>query len=478
MRMQSALAVLLIATTAHAGEVKASREKRFDRDVLVLDNGLVRIAVTPEIGGRVLEFVQVNTKNNAAKVRPDSIHRKPTDAWVGADYGGFSDVPTAGWPGAMWGVTYEASFQPGAVPGSQSVLVKGEADGTRVERTMTLTPDSTALDVHVRQTNLKTVEQKMLVRIHCEMGAGELPDENDSIYWQSPKGPRSLRYIYGAEYKRFEWMDVADGWVAGIDAASASGFVRLFEPANEPQRVFYWCGYNEDPEHFGVSGAFFALDRFGKEQVVAAGATIEQRERMFLISGVRRADFVSEGALGAFELDRTRYGSADTVTATVTLVGAEAIGKHEATMRLMQDARELLIRSVTIPGASAGKASVSTVDLPLPELPDGSFSVHLSVTSEDGKAIGSAMRTFEVSQDLVNRARGAVQAYADQANKFAAVVKERTDKPLWIDAELRVANLRREQLQLLLEQSEYESAIAAASRATTEIDACLVRLSK
>ena len=476
MAIGSVLAMTAASTMAQ--EVTASRSTLYDRPVHVLDNGLVRLSVTPEIGGRVLEFALVSTGSNVAKVRLDNFHRKPTDAWVGADYGGFSDAATAGWPGPMWGVMYDVSVAD-ASDGGKSLVLVGEADGVRVRRTMTLRPSSTLLDIAIEQTNTAPEPRNMIVRLHCEQGAGPLPDEEDFIYWRSAaKGLQSIRYIYGAEYERFAWLDVTDGWVAGIDRRAAEGFVRLFEPRDQPQRVFYWCGYNEDPTNLGLSGAFFGLDRFGKEQPVAPGASLSAREQMFLVRGIRRADFTSGTIVGALEIDRDRYGAADDqLSARVVLAGAESIGEHAAELRVLQGAKELLKQNGPIPASAAGQAAAFAHAWPLPNLADGSYTVEATVRTTDGQVIGRAARQFEVIGELVRAAQQAVRQYSEMAKALESAAPS-SDRPLWLATELKVAQLRTGQLAELMQQGDYEQAIADSKHAIAEIEASLNRLGK
>lgn len=469
---------MTMATMAGGGEVRVSESVLSGRPVISLDNGLVRLSVTPQIGGRVMEFVHLATASNAARIRADNIHRQPDDAWVGADYGGFSDAATTGWPGPMWGVTYDAKVVDGQAPGSKSIVVTGEAGGMRIERTMTLAPDSTLMDIHIRQTNTSDAPQRMIVRLHCEQGAGPLADEEDFIYWMGPEGLSSIRYIYGAEYARFAWLEVQQGWVAAIDRQAAEGFVRLF-PDGDTQRVFYWSGYNESPAQLGLGGAFFGLDRFGPEQTVAPGASTEAREQMFLVRGIDRADFVTGTTAGALEFDRARYGSGDTVHAQLRLAGATAIDAHVVELQLCAGDQVLLTQEAEIAPAGAGEAATCAVLLKLPDLPDDAYTVQAIVRpAGGGEPIGTASRDFEVIEQLVRKARAAQEAMLASMTQFEQQAGGVEAPPLWLRTELKVLALRRAQVGQLLEQGDYEQALALAQQVHADVQSLHDRLAK
>ena len=207
--MKTAFVGILLGTatllSSLAGEVVAKTGKSHDREVTILENGFVRLSVTPGIGGRVLEFVNLKTGHGMAKVRLDNIAKKPDDNWTGADYGGFTDVPVlgVGWPGDFWGLTYELKVVDGK-DGAKAVVANAKAGQIGIERTMTLFPDSTMLRIETRQTNIGNAPQKMRVRFHCEMAVGERADDNDDVFYASPDGVKVMDYVVGAEYARME----------------------------------------------------------------------------------------------------------------------------------------------------------------------------------------------------------------------------------------------------------------------------------
>ena len=141
------LGALLVAgttLTALSAEVTSKNGTLHGREVFTLENGFVRLSVTPEIGGRVLEFVNLKTGHGSAKVRADNIAKKPDDNWAGADYGGCTDAPVLGlgWPGDFWKLTYALAFEDGK-DGSKTIVAKGKSQDIEIERRMTLFPDST-----------------------------------------------------------------------------------------------------------------------------------------------------------------------------------------------------------------------------------------------------------------------------------------------------------------------------------------------
>jgi hypothetical protein len=452
---------------AVAGEVNVSSGERFGRPVRILDNGLIRLAVTPQIGGRVLELSNLATGNNVAKVSEVYIHKSPDDEWQGAEYGGFTDAATSGWPGPFWGVTYDLEVVE-ADDGAKAIVVTGKASGLRVQRTMTVHPDSTLLTVKTVQENISDKPRVSNIRLHCEMIAGTRGDNAERVFYASPEGVQHKKHTVGMEVTRFWWLDVAGGWFSLVDSVEAEGILRRLYPADAEHRVFYWLSYHEHPRQLGEEGAFLGLDWFGEEQQLKPGESMSATEEMFLFSGLKRTDFAHDHLAGALSFDKDRYGSTDTVQATVSLAGAQAIDGFEATVQAYDKDRMLAEASATGGKARAGQASSASVELPLKDLADGTYIVQARVRDRQGNLIGQAKREITVIGQLVRRVRSAQQAFAEKLASLRRRAESGDD--LAVRTELDVLELRRRELAELMGAGRYEKFLQLHRRADFEAD--------
>jgi len=259
-----ALAALFGVLSASIGlaaqPIKVREEMLYDRPVKTLDNGLVRVSVTPEIGGRVLVFRLNDGDRRTLHIARHNIRRKPGERWRGAEYGGLCDVATLDWPGPFWGVGYKiAETQAGGVA---ALRLSAQASEIGIEREVMLLPNSTICRIGVKQTNLARVPKSMVIRIHGEFALGECADNHDVILFNGPKGLVEIRYRLGWENPRFSFEHPVEGWMAYVDAREKLALVRRFLPVSKDIKVLVWHGHNEGGAVRDEKGGFYAIDRF------------------------------------------------------------------------------------------------------------------------------------------------------------------------------------------------------------------------
>lgn len=465
----------MLACQAMAGEVEHTTGEVHGWPVERLRNGLVHVAATPNIGGRVLVFESLATGHNALKIRRENIRKQVDDAWEGAEYGGLSDAATTGWPGPFWPVTYQASVADS--PAGKALELLGRSEGLEIRRTMTLAPDSTLLKIAIEQRNVSQAAKQTNTRLHAELAIGDKADNHDAVFWVGPEGLEQHDVLVGAEHRRYRWIDVMGDWIALVDTAEGEAIVRRFGPEEGKKRVFYWIGYNEAPEVNGDRGGFVGLDWFGESKVLQPGEAIEAVEEMFLVTGLTRVDFVSGYLAGGLMLDHDRFGRSDTVAMTVGLAGATATDAHAVKVHVSAaGAPEETLATLTgaTAAASAGKAGLVELGWTYENLPDGTYRLELAVLGGGGKTIGRAAREIQIDGDLVGGARQAVVAFGEQVDALAASLP--ADVPLDVATEWKVLQLRRDQLAHNLAAGKYETALQTLTTAKAELAALRERL--
>lgn len=450
--------VLLLAAAAHAAPVTVQEGELHGRPVIRLDNGLVRLSVTPEIGGRVLELTLLADGGQVANPRLDNIGKKPTDRWEGAEYGGLTDAATTGWPGPFWAQTYALSVEDGPEPGAKTLVAVCTNEGLAIRRAMTVFPDSTAVRFALRQTHVGKGPRKMNLRLHAELAAGKLADNDDALFIPESNGVERIDVTIGAEYERFRWIRSVAPWMGVVDTAERTGYLRFLEPRQDTYKLFYWVGFNESPNLLGDKGAFFALDWFGDDQVAQPGESIEAEETFVLVSGLESVEAATPDWGVEVRLDRPRYGSNDTLRVTLLRAGATALPSAGATCEVMQGDRILQTGTLRLPATpAAGQAASAAWSWPLPDLPDGAYRVRARL--EDGSNV-TAEKAFAVVGALAGQAVRAVLDYRVEAdalrNRLAALNTEAAR------AEAEVLALRMRDLDERLVASDYEAVLADA----------------
>lgn len=377
----SMLAPFAIAKT------KISADNVHGRDVKVFENSLVTVAIAPEIGGRILSFKMKGTPGDTIYVARHNINFDPDDMWSGVDYGGITDVGSTGWPGPFWGANY--NIEP--LKDDNGVMLQTTQQGINVQRKVTLPEDSTIMKLDVTQTNTLETPKTMSIRTHAELAVGTCADNNDYIYLKGKQGLEQYHYRLGWEDPRYSYENPVGGWMAHVDSKEQIALIRLFQPVDDDIKVLFWRGHNEGGPVRDKKGGFYALDRFMKNQSVQPGNTITASEEFYIVTGLKRVDFVNQYMAGAVELDKMTYGPGQEVTATVSIGGAKKEGPYKVTI----STDLAIIDSKNLPAHQPGRAM--SVDFKFHS--QGTTNLKVVVLDSSGKQIAKATRKINVDID-------------------------------------------------------------------------------
>lgn len=199
-----ALVWSLCLTSAWAATI-SREEKHGDDQWLVLENDHARVAVFPDAGAAIVEYVDKRTgtnfvagtaKRGAAVYAWKEVTRvRPTD-------------PSTDWFGAK---PYTAKFANGR--GGSSIVATCDAGGLRVEREMRLADNSAELTVLIRHTNTSKEPRGVWLRWHPYMVLDDPFAESSFIALPGP-GTNQVRKIAVGMGFDTNQMDVPGYWLA------------------------------------------------------------------------------------------------------------------------------------------------------------------------------------------------------------------------------------------------------------------------
>lgn len=460
----TAATVTLLTAPAFAGDGPPLPSLDSLRPMRRISNGIVSLGLTPAIGGRILEFTLLETGHNALQPRYDNLHLQPDDNWAGGEYGGMSDLATPGWPGPFWGQTYTVTALENGEAGP-GILVSAEAEGFGVSRRMTLPAGRAMAEINVTQTNLSEVPRSSVIRLHTEMAVGSRARTGDLVFYPGGGKVNSFRYTIGAEYERFRWLEIDEGWVAIADPVDRELLIRTFEDDTPlPYKLFFWVGAAESAETLGYRGAFYALDWFGAEHPLAPGASHSAKETLQLVHGMDRVDFFRQGIAGSLGLQRARAAAGSTVRIDAALGSARSIPAHRVRLSFVDTAGTLQpIAELELGPAAAGTASRVHHLWTLPELGEGDVTVQARFLGADNRELASANTTVSVIRELPARAEAVREELekAWQALTGLPRVRARMDS-IDVRTEAEIHRYRLENIETMTRAGDYEGAIAAA----------------
>lgn len=473
-----ALAGLALASLSCA-EVIVEQGELYGYEVTSIDNGLIRLSVTPAIGGRILELKMHGNAGGIANVRMDNIDREPDDPdWPGADYGGFSDAATSGWPGPFWDVRYDLQTRRDPRSGAVTLIATGHSSTQKIIRRMTVSPESTAVLFSMEQTNTLDQPQQLTLRLHSELAVGDKADGQDAIIFPVDRQVETMAYIVGAEYNRFRWINLSEPWAAVVDRVAEEGVVRRFISTSEKTpRLFFWAGYNESPEMLGDRGAFFSLDWFAEQASVKAGESLQASEQMMLFRGSRRIAFFNGDIAGGITTDRSTYGRDDDVKINAALVSATKRSAGQIRLTVLRDGRTLRQLEGTIPASRPGRAGSAELAWHIGQLPDGPVILRARFLDSQGRQVGEDELQIHIVGELVSDARRAIESLTNKIEQLGRRARQsgHADR-LDVSTELTVLRLRLNQANELLDAGDYREVLKMVWRADHEATALSDRL--
>lgn len=458
------LGICLQGCAGEAGPVVEKKSQCYGREALTIENGLVRLSVVPALGGRVVELVNLATGHDYVRIADWFMKYNPDDNWLGAEYGGFCDVGSEGWPGPFWGQAYDCKTRE-YPDGARSIVAVACAEDVRVEREMVLYPDSTRLSVRMKATNVAKAEKNLMIRFHCELRVGSRADDNDWIILAGTNAPVKYNYIMGAEDRRHR-TDTTVGWGGIVDCVEKEGLVRRFMPEDQPSTIFFWNGFNEgDPDKAerDENGGFYCLDRFGRKVETPSGGSIEAAEEWFLVRGLSGLSTVKGDVAIELTTDRCRYGSRDTVGVILRAASSGKQGGIKGKVALVGGKDGTAGVEIQTGPVSAGGAAEGRGEIPLKDVSDGTYQLKAELSDGSGASLGKATAEFTVVGELVARARASRDQATSQVKDAHNRAKGR-ESALDVRTMLQILDNYQANIEKAMAEARYEEAMSKADK--------------
>jgi len=210
-----------VGSISMKGQITVYMADRYQsgKNQVVLDNGLIEVVIAPEVGGRIIEYALKGSRNLLYRIYPDSRSYGNYQ-----EYGGIEDTLGA-WPGFVWGSPWHSEIikQVGneAAVKLWHKVVRGVQ--LRIERTVSLRRDSTAIKVDYKIAN----DDARLVRTNWS---------NHPLVPVSPKGTFYLipsdDGLFSSEFQmgpKKEFIRPNEGWCAVAMPSNGCALCQYFK---------------------------------------------------------------------------------------------------------------------------------------------------------------------------------------------------------------------------------------------------------
>lgn len=284
---------------------------------LTVENGLVRIAVMPQLGGRVVEYTSKASGHNQLDARLEALgpYRPGDDVPRGVLYkvSGHEDMITVEgkwhWPGDFQQEPYALEILRQS-PEEVIFRLTAAKGIVRIERTHTLKRGATTLFTDLEVTNTSDVDVEMMLRHKVATRVGGTARLGDTITYPSQQG-----VVRKTFFPSGHWMDflLAAGWIGASDPLTRETML-----------------LTGDFEQLGNGGVWFDkqgyynLEFFGRKQMVPAGSTVSLASQWHLFTDMPAITFAADGLVGCFEGEK---GEGNRFTLKTGLVALAPIGR-------------------------------------------------------------------------------------------------------------------------------------------------------
>lgn len=291
--------VCMVSLSARAG-VTAREEVIEDRKHLVLENDHVRMAVLPDPGGTVVEFIQKKTGTNHVYGGENVRKGRLGSGWK--DYYWLESLEQLG--KGVFSLPYEAEFRDG--PGYKAIYVTCTAEGQKFEREMRLAEDSAELTTISRITNVGDKPRRLQIRWHTHSTLDDKLAENSAIIAPGEGGQARKAFVGSGWDHQFI---TADGYWMVVNYKNGSGMWITFKKEQNNMQIT-WTDYNharktpsrgayiaephpqpvlaQPGESVTYESTFFPFTAEDKPQTIPLGVLTDAQEKQ------RARDFLSQ----------------------------------------------------------------------------------------------------------------------------------------------------------------------------------------
>ncbi|GEM_PF-1998858 len=244
---------------------------------VILENSLIKMAILPEYGGRIVEYTLKATGHNQFDSTTGNPGLKDVvgeNGESGYTPGGFAQLP------------FKAEVSEKGK--EMSVRLEASSENVKVEKIFTLTAGSTKLNIKVKYTNIgKEPIEKLLVRVHPCLSTGGNQAVDDIFVIPEPDKIKR---------KTTDEINKPDcGWWLAFDPRAREMLFMTFNPEGIDKLYLY------------LGGDAYNMEYMGKPLNAKKGDSVAVDINYFIITAGSQADkMLASGEITAFDKEKPR----------------------------------------------------------------------------------------------------------------------------------------------------------------------------
>jgi hypothetical protein len=232
------------------------RARKRQAPVITLENSIVKVAVIPELGGRMIRLIDKQTGRNYLDEPADNNELKSIGESY-FNYGGYEEYIGKGFAGPGWENAF--SWRKTSAPDGDSLVMDADIGDFHLRRTLTLKKDNVrAVEIESVLTNKSASTVNTLLRVHPAFNPGGDSGEFKVVILNADGTLKSS--TVNTEHDRFT-NDNGGAW-AVIDTAKNSGIANIISSGTAS---IYLCK---------TAPGTFNMELIGKECILKPGESL------------------------------------------------------------------------------------------------------------------------------------------------------------------------------------------------------------
>lgn len=282
------------------------------KEAIILENSLIKVTVLPEIGGRIIEFMDKTDNFNQLNVVKENIIRSSNALSGPMRYGGYEENLGLH-PGPFQNKKFEYEIIENSEEGiSVKLTCTDIQSGCRLERIMSLKKQSRELALKIELHNILEQAKQFCIGIHPESNVGGIGDENDFFYIPTKEGLRKIQYRPGQSMQE---IYPAEPWFAILDKKKKLALINDIN-LDQIDHLYFFMG---DGEWAGI----YNPEVIGKAKVLKPGEKIRMDLSWRLVKDMPDIDCYQKGIVATIATDKAVLKHDDNLKIKLILKVAE-----------------------------------------------------------------------------------------------------------------------------------------------------------
>ncbi|MCK4244078.1 MAG: beta-galactosidase trimerization domain-containing protein, partial [Candidatus Omnitrophica bacterium] len=340
--------------------VSSSCSFQKEGDKLLLSNGLVRLTIVPERGGKIIEYSTLPEKVNHLA-------------------GGGIEENEGQWPGSFFDQPFSYKIIKDTAKEIKVLLKMDHAvNDLLLKKLITIKKNEAKVDLGIEEYNYGNVSKLLSLCLHPELSIGGIADREDRFFIPTPEGLETPSYVRS---RSNHYFTPKEGWACCCDKGRKVAYITSFF-LDEVKTVYIWMGADR-----------YNLELFTPKKKIESLKALSLHTELFLIKGISGVSSFREGITLYISLPNTFLLQDKEIRFTVE-VGSAFLEKKRLNGKISLFKEGKMVKEIGefSHDVSFEEPLEKEFSFSAKGLPDGVYEIIVSILDQQGKDLLSTRK--------------------------------------------------------------------------------------